>query len=127
MPKGAARSAAGLIVPKALRKATTSEKSTVPMGGAISALLQGGSVMQSPLATPRVLISAIEQPLHHLDLAGHAFIRRALPYPVVLDEAITSPAAIWLTISVASFWMERRPVRVSSVSGVPASVGIGAV
>ena len=37
---------------------------------------------------------AIEQPLHHLDLAGHAMIRRALPYPVVLDEAVTSPAAI---------------------------------
>jgi L-alanine-DL-glutamate epimerase-like enolase superfamily enzyme len=37
---------------------------------------------------------AIEQPLHHLDLAGHAFIRRVLPFPVVLDEAITSPAAM---------------------------------
>ncbi len=37
---------------------------------------------------------AIEQPLHHLDLAGHAFIRRALPYPVILDEAVTSPTAM---------------------------------
>jgi L-alanine-DL-glutamate epimerase-like enolase superfamily enzyme len=37
---------------------------------------------------------AVEQPLHHLDLPGHALIRRALPYPVVLDEAVTSPAAM---------------------------------
>lgn len=37
---------------------------------------------------------SIEQPLHHLDLAGHAFIRRVLPYPVILDEAVTSPAAM---------------------------------
>lgn len=37
---------------------------------------------------------SIEQPLHHLDLAGHAFIRRALPYPVILDEAVTSPNAM---------------------------------
>ncbi|WDR04644.1 mandelate racemase/muconate lactonizing enzyme family protein [Devosia rhodophyticola] len=37
---------------------------------------------------------SIEQPLHHLDLAGHALIRRVLPYPVILDEAVTSPAAM---------------------------------
>jgi L-alanine-DL-glutamate epimerase-like enolase superfamily enzyme len=37
---------------------------------------------------------SIEQPLHHLDLAGHAFIRRMLPFPVILDEAVTSPVAM---------------------------------
>ena len=37
---------------------------------------------------------SIEQPLHHLDLEGHALIRRMLPYPVILDEAVTSPAAM---------------------------------
>lgn len=37
---------------------------------------------------------SIEQPLHHLDLEGHALIRRMLPYPVTLDESVTSPAAM---------------------------------
>jgi L-alanine-DL-glutamate epimerase-like enolase superfamily enzyme len=37
---------------------------------------------------------SIEQPLHHLDLEGHALIRRMLPYPVILDEAVTSPTAM---------------------------------
>ena len=37
---------------------------------------------------------SIEQPLHHLDLAGHALIRKTLPYPVILDEAVTSPTAM---------------------------------
>jgi len=45
---------------------------------------------------------AIEQPLHHLDLAGHAFIRRALPFPVVLDEAITSPSAMIQVVRMAA-------------------------
>ena len=37
---------------------------------------------------------AIEQPLHHLDLKGHAQIRKMLPFPVVLDESVTSPTAM---------------------------------
>ncbi|MBT3448454.1 MAG: mandelate racemase/muconate lactonizing enzyme family protein [Bacteroidetes Order II. Incertae sedis bacterium] len=37
---------------------------------------------------------SIEQPLHHLDLVGHAFMRRALPLPMILDESVTSPAAM---------------------------------
>jgi len=37
---------------------------------------------------------SIEQPLHHLDLAGHAFMRRALPLPMILDESVTSAAAM---------------------------------
>jgi L-alanine-DL-glutamate epimerase-like enolase superfamily enzyme len=37
---------------------------------------------------------AIEQPLHHLDLTGHAFLRRVLPIPVILDESVVSPEAM---------------------------------
>lgn len=37
---------------------------------------------------------SIEQPLHHLDLTGHAFVRRALPLPMILDESVTSPVAM---------------------------------
>ena len=37
---------------------------------------------------------SIEQPLHHLDLAGHAYIRKALKIPVILDETVVSPQAM---------------------------------
>ena len=37
---------------------------------------------------------SIEQPLHHLDLIGHKFIRDALHIPVILDEAVVSPQAM---------------------------------
>jgi L-alanine-DL-glutamate epimerase-like enolase superfamily enzyme len=37
---------------------------------------------------------SIEQPIHHLDLAGHRFIRKALPIPVIVDEAVVSPQAM---------------------------------
>jgi L-alanine-DL-glutamate epimerase-like enolase superfamily enzyme len=37
---------------------------------------------------------SIEQPVHHLDLAGHRFIRNALPVPVIVDEAVVSPQAM---------------------------------
>ena len=37
---------------------------------------------------------SIEQPIHHLDFAGHRFIRQALNIPVILDEAVVSPQAM---------------------------------
>lgn len=37
---------------------------------------------------------SIEQPLHHLNIVGHAFMRRYLPFPIILDEAVTSPEAM---------------------------------
>jgi L-alanine-DL-glutamate epimerase-like enolase superfamily enzyme len=37
---------------------------------------------------------AVEQPLHHLDLTGHAYLRSSLPIPVILDESVTSPEAM---------------------------------
>jgi L-alanine-DL-glutamate epimerase-like enolase superfamily enzyme len=37
---------------------------------------------------------SMEQPLHHLDFAGHAFVRQSLPLPLILDESVTSPVAM---------------------------------
>lgn len=37
---------------------------------------------------------SIEQPLHHLDFAGHGYVRNALPVPLILDESIVSPEAM---------------------------------
>ena len=38
---------------------------------------------------------AIEQPLHHLDIAGHRYIRNALKIPVIMDESLVSPQAMF--------------------------------
>lgn len=37
---------------------------------------------------------SIEQPLHHLDFAGHGYVRSAIPVPLILDETIVSPEAM---------------------------------
>jgi L-alanine-DL-glutamate epimerase-like enolase superfamily enzyme len=37
---------------------------------------------------------SIEQPLHHLDFQGHAYIRNALKIPVILDETVVSAQAM---------------------------------
>lgn len=37
---------------------------------------------------------SLEQPLHHLDLDGHRYIRDRLRIPVVLDESVLSPEAM---------------------------------
>jgi len=37
---------------------------------------------------------SLEQPLHHLDLEGHRYIRERLKIPVVLDESVLSPEAM---------------------------------
>jgi L-alanine-DL-glutamate epimerase-like enolase superfamily enzyme len=78
---------------------------------------------------------AIEQPLHHLDLQGHAQIRRALPFPVVLDEAVTSPTAMIQIIRmdaadrivlkpnrVGGLWPARRIVDICEANGIGVSL-----
>lgn len=78
---------------------------------------------------------AIEQPLHHLDLAGHALIRRALPFPVVLDEAITSPTAMIQVVRMAAadrivlkpnrvggLWPARKIASICEASGIGISL-----
>jgi L-alanine-DL-glutamate epimerase-like enolase superfamily enzyme len=37
---------------------------------------------------------ALQQPLHRLDLAGHALLREKLPIPVILDDSVSSPEAM---------------------------------
>jgi len=38
---------------------------------------------------------SIEQPLHHLDIAGHSYLRRVLKVPIILDESVVSPEAMF--------------------------------
>ncbi|MFN0193160.1 MAG: mandelate racemase/muconate lactonizing enzyme family protein [Aestuariivirga sp.] len=37
---------------------------------------------------------ALQQPLHKLDLIGHAFLREKLPIPIILSESVVSPEAM---------------------------------
>lgn len=78
---------------------------------------------------------SIEQPLHHLDLAGHALIRRALPFPMVLDEAVTSPVAMMQIVRmnaadrvvlkpnrVGGLWPARKIVGICEANGIGISL-----
>lgn len=37
---------------------------------------------------------SLEQPLHHLDLSGHAELRRSLPIPIAVGDGVTSPQSM---------------------------------
>ena len=78
---------------------------------------------------------AIEQPLHHLDLKGHAQIRKMLPFPVVLDEAVTSPTAMLQIVRmeaadrivlkpnrVGGLWPARRIIEICEANGIGVSL-----
>jgi L-alanine-DL-glutamate epimerase-like enolase superfamily enzyme len=78
---------------------------------------------------------AIEQPLHHLDLAGHALIRKMLPFPVVLDEAVTSPTAMIQIVRMESadrivlkpnrvggLWPARKIIDICEANGIGVSL-----
>ena len=78
---------------------------------------------------------AIEQPLHHLDLEGHALIRKVLPFPVVLDEAVTSPTAMLQIVRmeaadrivlkpnrVGGLWPARRIIDICEANGIGVSL-----
>jgi len=38
---------------------------------------------------------AIEQPLHHLNISGHSYLRNILKVPIILDESVVSPEAMF--------------------------------
>ncbi|MCZ6775151.1 MAG: mandelate racemase/muconate lactonizing enzyme family protein [Ignavibacteria bacterium] len=38
---------------------------------------------------------SVEQPLHHLDISGHSYLRNALKIPIILDESVVSPEAMF--------------------------------
>ncbi len=74
---------------------------------------------------------SIEQPLHHLDIAGHSFLRNALKVPVILDESVVSPEAMFqiaqhdaadrivLKINrVGGFWNARKIVNICEVKSI---------
>lgn len=78
---------------------------------------------------------AIEQPLHHLDLKGHAQIRKMLPFPVVLDESVTSPTAMLQIVRmeaadrivlkpnrVGGLWPARRIIDICEANGIGVSL-----
>jgi L-alanine-DL-glutamate epimerase-like enolase superfamily enzyme len=78
---------------------------------------------------------SIEQPLHHLDLAGHALIRQMLPFPVILDEAVTSPVAMLQIVRmdaadrivlkpnrVGGLWPARKIVSICEANGIGVSL-----
>jgi L-alanine-DL-glutamate epimerase-like enolase superfamily enzyme len=58
---------------------------------------------------------ALEQPLHHLDLLGHQHLRATLPIPIVLDEAVVSPAAMLQIIKLEA--ADRIVLKLSRVGG----------
>ena len=78
---------------------------------------------------------SVEQPLHHLDLAGHAFVRRALPLPMILDESVTSPVAMMQIARMAAadrivlkpnrvggLWPARKIIAICEASGIGVSL-----
>ncbi|MFN0193158.1 MAG: mandelate racemase/muconate lactonizing enzyme family protein [Aestuariivirga sp.] len=78
---------------------------------------------------------SIEQPLHHLDLAGHALIRRMLPFPMILDESVTSPVAMMQIVRmqaadrivlkpnrVGGLWPARKIISICEANGIGVSL-----
>ena len=78
---------------------------------------------------------SIEQPLHHLDLTGHALIRRMLPFPMVLDESVTSPVAMMQIVRhqaadrivlkpnrVGGLWPARKIISICEANGIGVSL-----
>lgn len=78
---------------------------------------------------------SMEQPLHHLDLEGHVQVRRAVPLPMILDESVTSPAAMIQIVRagaadrivlkpnrVGGLWHARRIVAICEAAGIGVSL-----
>lgn len=78
---------------------------------------------------------SVEQPLHHLDLIGHAFVRRSLPLPMILDESVTSPTAMMQIVRlqaadrivlkpnrVGGLWPARKIIAICEANGIGVSL-----
>ncbi len=68
---------------------------------------------------------SIEQPLNYLDLAGHAYLRSVLKVPLIIDEPITSPAAVLQAIRMGA--MDRIVLKISRVGGLLPARRIAAI
>ena len=51
-------------------------------------------IVEEILARTRSTNLSLEQPVHHLDLQSHRYIRDALKIPLILDESVLSPEAM---------------------------------
>lgn len=74
---------------------------------------------------------SIEQPLHHLDIKGHSYLRNVLKVPLILDESVVSPE-IMLQIArndaadrivlkinrVGGFWKARKIVNICEANSI---------
>jgi len=76
---------------------------------------------------------SLEQPLHYLDISGHSYLRNVLKVPIILDESVLSPEAMFQIAKhdaadrivlklnrVGGFWRSRRVVDICEA----ASIGI---
>jgi len=68
---------------------------------------------------------SLEQPLHHLDLEGHRYIRDRLKIPVVLDESVLSPEAMIQIVRHAA--ADRIVLKFNRVGGLGAARRIVAI
>ena len=59
---------------------------------------------------------SLEQPLHHLNLRGHAELREALAIPIVLDESVVSPEAMMQIANTGA--ADRIVLKASRVGGL---------
>lgn len=59
---------------------------------------------------------SLEQPLHHLDLAGHAELRELLAIPIILDESVVSPEAMMQIATMGA--ADRIVLKASRVGGL---------
>jgi len=78
---------------------------------------------------------SLEQPLHYLDMSGHSYLRRTLPVPIILDESVLSPQAMFqiakneaadrivLKINrVGGFWFARKIVDICEAAAIGISL-----
>jgi len=76
---------------------------------------------------------SLEQPLHYLDISGHSYLRKMLKIPIILDESVLSPEAMFQIAKydaadrivlklnrVGGFWPSRKIVNIAE----GASIGI---
>jgi len=74
---------------------------------------------------------AIEQPLHYLDISGHSYLRNVLKVPIILDESVVSPEAMFqiakndaadrivLKINrVGGFWNSRKIINICEAKSI---------
>ena len=78
---------------------------------------------------------SLEQPLHYLDISGHSFLRKALKVPIILDESVLSPEAMFeiakndaadrivLKINrIGGFWLSLKVINIAEAASIGISV-----